>query len=409
MSYTYLLEVEGGSWEECSSETLPSAPLSLTRTAEACFCSDNETAGCQGSQFGTTSLPSTASHGKVCAISYAEASHARTFLAPEKAPALTVPEAGCGQSLQGSFARLSPDKSSWRIPQCFALEGLPESSPTFPTSGTMRNGECWEQPTLAPGISASECGSWPTPNVPNGCRTLHHVDTFNGKTAYHNGKKVQVGLEQAVKWPTPLAGDAKSTCNATANRSNPDSKHHAGTTLTDAIRSWRSPLASDASKAGRGNFTHQVKNSAVVQYPTPTTQDAKNCGAPSQHNRNSKPLNAVMQYPTPTAITDLGGAAMCKWGGSGAREQLRQVVTPAELNGQLNPDWVEWLMGWPIGWTSLEPLAELVWPDWTVDPADSGEVPRVASGIKHRVARLKAIGNGQVPQCAAMAFKLLTP
>jgi hypothetical protein len=26
-------------------------------------------------------------------------------------------------------------------------------------------------------------------------------------------------------------------------------------------------------------------------------------------------------------------------------------------NAQLNPDWVEWLMGWPISWTSLEPLS----------------------------------------------------
>jgi hypothetical protein len=24
--------------------------------------------------------------------------------------------------------------------------------------------------------------------------------------------------------------------------------------------------------------------------------------------------------------------------------------------GQLNPTWVEWLMGWPLGWTGLEPL-----------------------------------------------------
>lgn len=25
--------------------------------------------------------------------------------------------------------------------------------------------------------------------------------------------------------------------------------------------------------------------------------------------------------------------------------------------GQLNPDWVEWLMGWPIGWTDLKQSA----------------------------------------------------
>jgi DNA (cytosine-5)-methyltransferase 1 len=30
---------------------------------------------------------------------------------------------------------------------------------------------------------------------------------------------------------------------------------------------------------------------------------------------------------------------------------------PQELNGALNPVWVEWLMGWPQGWTDLRPLA----------------------------------------------------
>jgi len=33
---------------------------------------------------------------------------------------------------------------------------------------------------------------------------------------------------------------------------------------------------------------------------------------------------------------------------------------------------------------------------------------RVADGVASRVDRLKAIGNGQVPQCAAMAWKILT-
>ena len=29
---------------------------------------------------------------------------------------------------------------------------------------------------------------------------------------------------------------------------------------------------------------------------------------------------------------------------------------PAQVGGQLNPTWVEWLMGWAIGWTDLKPL-----------------------------------------------------
>jgi hypothetical protein len=35
-------------------------------------------------------------------------------------------------------------------------------------------------------------------------------------------------------------------------------------------------------------------------------------------------------------------------------------------------------------------------------------VGRVANGVANRVDRLKAIGNGQVPQCAAMAFSILS-
>ena len=41
---------------------------------------------------------------------------------------------------------------------------------------------------------------------------------------------------------------------------------------------------------------------------------------------------------------------------------------------------------------------------WAAEPAD---LPRLASGVKNRVGRLKAIGNGQVPQVAAMAFRTL--
>jgi hypothetical protein len=36
----------------------------------------------------------------------------------------------------------------------------------------------------------------------------------------------------------------------------------------------------------------------------------------------------------------------------------------ARDGGQLNPDWVEWLMGWPIGWTDLKPLAMDKFRQW---------------------------------------------
>jgi len=83
--------------------------------------------------------------------------------------------------------------------------------------------------------------------------------------------------------------------------------------------------------------------------------------------------------------------------------------------GQLNPDWVEYLMGWPMGWTSLAPLPPEQWEEWLAgdwwesDPSeDERDVPRVTTVRTNRVARLKAIGNGQVPATAAIAWRILS-
>lgn len=34
------------------------------------------------------------------------------------------------------------------------------------------------------------------------------------------------------------------------------------------------------------------------------------------------------------------------------------------VGGPLNPNWIEWLMGWPIGWTDLQPLAMDKFQEW---------------------------------------------
>lgn len=74
------------------------------------------------------------------------------------------------------------------------------------------------------------------------------------------------------------------------------------------------------------------------------------------------------------------------------------------LGGSLNADWVEWLMNWPIRWTSLEPLEDAVCLPFHPEP----DIPRVITGQKDRAKRLMAIGNGQVPLCFAAAWRLLT-
>ena len=60
-------------------------------------------------------------------------------------------------------------------------------------------------------------------------------------------------------------------------------------------------------------------------------------------------------WPTPRSCEWKGAAANRYYGGPNYRHQLCDAVeaTPSGIIGRLNPTWVEWLMGFPIGWTDL--------------------------------------------------------
>jgi len=65
---------------------------------------------------------------------------------------------------------------------------------------------------------------------------------------------------------------------------------------------------------------------------------------------------ASNKLPTPTATDAIkGGNVSPRPGAMGLSETT---------GGQLNPPWVEWLMGWPIGWTDLKPLETDKFRQW---------------------------------------------
>jgi DNA (cytosine-5)-methyltransferase 1 len=145
-------------------------------------------------------------------------------------------------------------------------------------------------------------------------------------------------------------------------------------------------------------------------FPTPTTQDGKNSGGPSQFERNTLPLNAeVLMLPTPqvddskntghnqdrrttlasevweTERTTTWGKfepAIRRW------EQVigRPAPEPTKPDGKdgnhrLSSEFTEWMMGVPKGWIT-------------------------DAGIS-RNEELKAAGNGVVPQQAELALRIL--
>ncbi len=85
-----------------------------------------------------------------------------------------------------------------------------------------------------------------------------------------------------------------------------------------------------------------------------------------------------------------------------------QVIEP-DIKGNLSPDWTEWLMGVPAGWTKLEPMAEGAFENWKrrmMDGTwwnDEHDLPRITPNDdklkkKDRAKRVKALGNGIVPR-----------
>ena len=63
-------------------------------------------------------------------------------------------------------------------------------------------------------------------------------------------------------------------------------------------------------------------------------------------------------YPTPAAHEGRLGYQRRDTGKKGTQKSLTTVVVDLEggrnkTTGQLNPTWVDWLMGFPIGWTDL--------------------------------------------------------
>jgi len=196
----------------------------------------------------------------------------------------------------------------------------------------------------------SGCTGWPTPNAgpqnDNDSTWRERREAMKEKHGNGNGFWMNLGQEATLAaWPTPTAQDHFSA-NATANRSNPDSAHHAGTTLTDAARfaGWPTPNVprkNDSENTAGKFYPRKKQKDLVAAWATPESRDWKsNEGSPEFHadraeQTRGKPLSEQTHH--------LLGATL---NGSPA-----QTAKP----GQLNPAFSRWLMGYPPEWDDCAP------------------------------------------------------
>jgi len=210
--------------------------------------------------------------------------------------------------------------------------------------------------------SDNASGLWPTPAAQNpGFKNVEVVDKDGNPPAHFHqrfynkqtGQIMQRGLEQAVQWLTPRVLEVEESQENFARRMNGKRKNDR--------------------KNGYPNLTSQVKaKEQAVHWPTPLAQEAKHGTVTdwemeTDHTGTKESLWVKVakaeqtQWPTPTVCgnynrkgaskTSGDGLATAVWKKGGANGKTAITIT-----GSLNPNWVEWLMGYPTGWTVLEDL-----------------------------------------------------
>ena len=252
-------------------------------------------------------------------------------------------------------------------------------SETWPKQGIMLDGVCWEQMIVEADIEGKDCGYLlPTPRV---VEIIEHPKSQAKRLGDRTGNKPN-NLQSMAKfnlWPTP--------------------------TMNENIENIKN----------RDKYNHRLEEH-VAMMPTPNTMDHLPCRSQEAKDRQfattrkgrSAPGNLrewihPEMWPTPTASDhrDIGGPS------SPAIQRREEIGKSIELSmkvdGALNPDWVEWLMSWPVGWTSLEDLES----DEILNPSIEPDIPRVTKKTENRAKRLQAIGNGQFSLCVVKAWKLL--
>jgi hypothetical protein len=265
-----------------------------------------------------------------------------------------------GPSSPELFAKFDP-AGSWRktYPDCcpVMLDGsLEPFLETWPRAGMTRNGTAYQRPPSAPLTKEIGSGSWRTPTAEEA--------THPGRTVTKPGQQyhLTVQVQERQMFPTPTTESYGTNQGGAAGRVGPIRP-----SLETMARQnlWPTPCAEDAKNVpyqkGKDGVTRYPMLLGAVEpsrmWPTSTGRDHKDGSAQACANVPPNGLlgRVVHQWPTPSSGGESGGPhGMC--GGTAHRQRLVSLVgedqARAMSGGALNPTWVEWLMGYPLGWTA---------------------------------------------------------
>lgn len=298
--------------------------------------------------------------------------------APQWLPSKTC--LGCSAT-QIPIAMLRPD--GWKTIQTSLLEEWEAFSGIWPKWGLCLSGECYQLPKWEPATAGREClfSGWPTPDAGLQVRT-------NRSDSDGAALRPTLGLA-AELWPTSRAEDSESTG---AHRGNLDmltsameqwppprlkgdndgawaesSTRHQGDDLYMSAQQWASPQARDyrSEETVQEYGNSRPLNEQVSRWMTPSDADHKGRTYTYDQHDPSKPRLALegealaFSLPVPQIRSGLTFSQRLRVLLPLCRQLRRLLPSPYNkihsiFKRKLNPDFVDWLMGWPDGWSSAD-------------------------------------------------------
>ncbi len=265
------------------------------------------------------------------------ASHAPTCPLPADKPGSTETPADCISSTSESFAKFSHDGSLLKTSRQFSLFQQEEPyCENLPRSGSMRNGELFERLMLVPRIDGTGLSYWHTPRA-NECE--EGAETFVKRNGDRGAHCFSGLTDQIANWPTPRSEDSESCGN------------HPGAvdSLTGASRHWATPTTAMTTGAGtQGRNGGMNLQTMTAHWPPPKSRDSKSAEGEAGMMRHSPDLNMMACHSFRQALETPPHGSESSPNGRGSRRRL-------------NPNFVDWLMSLPPGWTDYAPVETELW------------------------------------------------
>lgn len=227
--------------------------------------------------------------------------------------------------------------------------GVNRTRPSAGTPGLDRIAASWPTPTTERfrtrgGDRAEEPGldriarNWSTPTAHDGRRP--GVDE-SGSQDRDLRREVEVDL-----FPTPMVADSRRTSDKNFGR-NP--------TLCGVARNWATPKTPTGGRELRKSRAARDAGGEDLEAQITLFDEISN----DDHETRGG------SFSTPTVHDAKGADIPTRTGGPGLSHQIESISNDGqEFRPMLNPAFVEWLMGFPIGWTDFGRLGT-AWSRWS--------------------------------------------